>query len=98
MGSASRRGSLRPGEAPAEGGGRRPSRSDGRRPSKMMEARYTFYSTLLQHVASTLLLESQRKMLHRATNNNITMAGDMDDAEGDGDYSDEDADDDESSD
>jgi len=38
-------------------------KSEARRPSKIMSERYQFYSDLLRHVASTLLLDSQRQEL-----------------------------------
>lgn len=44
-------------------GGATEFRGKGRRPSRMMESKFQFYSQLIRHVASTLLLESQRSEL-----------------------------------
>merc|ERR1711920_509949 len=38
-------------------------RSESRRPSRALEERFIFYSSMLRHVASTLVLESQRQEL-----------------------------------
>jgi len=75
-------GSLLP---PDKGDGRR--KSELRRASRVVDTRYEFYWQPLRHVASTLLLESQRAVLHK--NHTTNMEDFSDDSESAEDYSDD---------